>query len=154
MLAVIRIKGMVHLSPAAKMTLKLLKLDRVNQCVLMIESNEIKKMIKKINSLITYGEINQTTLKKMLEKRGRITGNKKIGIASIQENNFKDLEDLTGKIIASKKGMKDFSFVKPIFRLAPPKKGFERRGIKRSFTIGGAAGYRGQKINELLVRMI
>ncbi|MCK5561102.1 MAG: 50S ribosomal protein L30, partial [Thermoplasmata archaeon] len=41
---------------------------------------------------------------------------------------------------------------KPIIRLHPPRKGYE--GIKRAYTVGGALGYRGKKINELLARMI
>lgn len=41
-----------------------------------------------------------------------------------------------------------------VVRLGPPRKGFGRKGIKAPFTIGGALGYRGEKINELLMRMI
>lgn len=39
-------------------------------------------------------------------------------------------------------------------RLAPPKKGFERKGIKVAFKVGGALGDRGQAINDLIARMI
>jgi large subunit ribosomal protein L30 len=38
--------------------------------------------------------------------------------------------------------------------LAPPVKGFGRKGIKKSFSLGGALGYRGDKINDLIKRMI
>lgn len=44
--------------------------------------------------------------------------------------------------------------MKKFFRLQPPKKGFERKGIKTSFSAGGALGYRGEKINDLIKRMI
>lgn len=43
---------------------------------------------------------------------------------------------------------------KKFFRLSPPKKGFGRNGIKRSFNIGGALGYRGAEINNLIKRML
>ena len=43
--------------------------------------------------------------------------------------------------------------IKP-FRLNPPKGGFERKGIKVSFKSGGALGYRGEKINTLIKRML
>lgn len=43
---------------------------------------------------------------------------------------------------------------KKFYRLAPPRKGFERKGIKKSFSVGGALGYRGEKINELITRMV
>lgn len=40
------------------------------------------------------------------------------------------------------------------FRLSPPKKGFERKGIKKPFSKGGALGNRKNKINELIKRML
>ena len=40
------------------------------------------------------------------------------------------------------------------FRLNSPRGGFERAGIKRSFAVGGALGYRGSGINDLIRRMI
>ena len=40
------------------------------------------------------------------------------------------------------------------FRLSPPKKGYERKGIKRPFKLGGALGDRGEKINDLILRML
>jgi len=43
---------------------------------------------------------------------------------------------------------------KKFYRLNPPRKGFGRKGIKRSFAVGGALGYRGDKINNLLERMV
>ena len=41
-----------------------------------------------------------------------------------------------------------------VYFLAPPVGGFERKGIKQSFTIGGALGERGEAINKLLAKMI
>ncbi len=43
---------------------------------------------------------------------------------------------------------------KNIFHLNPPKKGFERKGIKKSFASGGALGYRKDKINDLIKKML
>ena len=44
--------------------------------------------------------------------------------------------------------------MKKFFRLSPPRKGFGRKGIKFAFTKGGALGYRGIKINDLIKRML
>ncbi len=53
-----------------------------------------------------------------------------------------------------KKAKKDHKGrIKP-FRLSPPKGGFERKGIKVSFKSGGALGYRGEKINNLIKKML
>ena len=43
---------------------------------------------------------------------------------------------------------------KKFFSLATPKGGFERKGIKKPFVVGGALGYRGEKINELILKML
>lgn len=40
------------------------------------------------------------------------------------------------------------------FRLNPPSKGYGRKGIKIAFSQGGALGYRGEKINDLIKRML
>lgn len=42
----------------------------------------------------------------------------------------------------------------PVFHLSPPRKGFGRKGIKIPFSQGGATGYRGKDINDLLGRML
>jgi large subunit ribosomal protein L30 len=41
-----------------------------------------------------------------------------------------------------------------VVRLNPPKKGFGRKGIKMPFKLGGALGDRGEKINDLITRML
>jgi len=40
------------------------------------------------------------------------------------------------------------------YRLNPPRKGFGRKGIKVPFVSGGALGYRGDRINDLIIRML
>jgi len=68
-----------------------------------------------------------------------------------------EVDEETFKLLVEKRGQKDpedNSKLKPFFRLCPPRKGFERKGIKRTFTEGGALGYRGSKMNDLLKRMI
>lgn len=41
-----------------------------------------------------------------------------------------------------------------LYRLAPPLKGYGKKGIKYTFKQKGALGYRGDKIKELIERMI
>ena len=38
--------------------------------------------------------------------------------------------------------------------LTPPRGGFERKGVKMPYNKGGALGYRGAAINELITRML
>ena len=41
-----------------------------------------------------------------------------------------------------------------LFRLHPPIGGYERKGIRKGFNQGGALGYRGEKINKLIEKMM
>jgi large subunit ribosomal protein L30 len=49
---------------------------------------------------------------------------------------------------------KDSKLKKKFYRLNSPKKGYGRKGIKVPFSTGGALGYRGDKINDLIKRMM
>ena len=57
-----------------------------------------------------------------------------------------EIEKLLSKIKNTKKDH--------VFRLNPPKGGFERKGIKQPFKTGGALGNRKEKINILIKKMI
>ncbi|MBU0471431.1 MAG: uL30 family ribosomal protein [Nanoarchaeota archaeon] len=70
---------------------------------------------------------------------------------------YGEINDETLKLLISKRGKKNPNNedrTKPFFELAPPKGGFERKGIKKSYNVGGALGYRGTKINDLIKRML
>src|SRR3989344_4255557 len=41
-----------------------------------------------------------------------------------------------------------------VFHLNSPRKGYGRKGVKMPFSKKGAYGYRGDKINDLLMRML
>ena len=53
-----------------------------------------------------------------------------------------------------KKELKDVPGLKTFFKLCPPKGGFETKGIKQPYSLGGVLGYRKDKINELILKML
>jgi large subunit ribosomal protein L30 len=65
-----------------------------------------------------------------------------------------DLKALSSDVFNSKKALKDIPGAKPFFRLKPPTGGFERKGIKQPYSVGGALGYRGKEINILIKKML
>jgi large subunit ribosomal protein L30 len=138
MLAVVRVRGSVNLSPKAKETLKFLKLSRPNHCVLYPKEKSIEGMLNVVHNLVTWGEINNETLEKMIYKRGRMLGDKRV-------------EKKDAKVIAKKISEKKESEIKNVFRLSPPSGGY--KPVKLSFP-KGASGNRGEKINDLLKRML
>ena len=139
-IAVIRIKGSSGMKGDVDDTLNMLRLYKKNFCAVVPDNKDYNGMMKKIKDYATWGEISDGMLRELIEKRG---------------------EDYKGRETDSK-GMirykKFFEFngkkIKKVFRLNSPKKGYGRKGIKHVFSKGGALGYRGEKINDLIARMI
>lgn len=65
---------------------------------------------------------------------------------------YSSIEKLSEAILDNTVKYKDITEVKPLFRLNPPKKGY--RTVKRSFVNRGSLGYRKEKINALIERML
>jgi len=153
-IAIIRVRGKVHLREDISDTMKLLKTTRVNHCSIVDNREQYLGMINKANDYITWGEINAETLSKLLIKRGRLEGDKKLTDDYLKSVKVNSIEELSKDVIAFNKELKDVPGLKPVFRLRPPKKGYDGGGIKHPYSTGGALGYRGEKINELLDKMI
>jgi large subunit ribosomal protein L30 len=151
--AVVRVRGRVGVRKDIADTLKMLRLYKVNHCVIVPETETFKGMLNKVKDYVTYGEIDKDTLVKLILKRGRLPGNKRVNEETIKELMNMSVDELAEKMVNGEIKLKDTP-LKPVFRLHPPKKGFERGGIKKPFTVGGALGYRGEKINDLILRMI
>ncbi len=153
MYAVIRVRGIVNVNYSIRDTMKYLRLNRVNHCVLIPDTPYYTGMLKKAKDYITWGEVNPQTIRDLIIKRGRLIGDQPITPGYVRkETDFKDINELTKAIHRGKIDYKKLNEIKPLFRLAPPVKGYE--GIKRSFIEGGALGYRGKKINDLIGRML
>ena len=80
-------------------------------------------------------------------------GNKRLNEEKIKELMDLSVEELSEKIINDEILLKDTP-LKPVFRLHPPRKGYDKAGIKKPFSVGGSLGYRGDKINTLLEKMM
>ncbi len=151
MFAVIRVRGSMGVRKDIKDTLKMLRLHRINHAVLVEETPDYKGMLQKAKDYITWGEIDKETLASMIRKRGRLPGNKKITEEHIKDKGYSTFKELAAAIIKGETKLEDLD-IKPVFRLHPPRKGYE--SVKKSFKEGGSLGYRGDKINELIQRMI
>jgi large subunit ribosomal protein L30 len=151
--AVVRVRGIINVKPDIKRTLQLLSLTKANHCVLFEENANIKGMLQVAKDYITWGEIEKDVLSKLIKTRGMLEGDKDLTEDFIKSaTSFDNIEKLSQAIVDNKFKYKEIPNIKPIFRLNPPKKGYE--GIKRSFKNGGALGYRGKEINKLIGRMI
>jgi len=153
MFAVIRVRGQPDVNVDIRRTMELMNLTRVNHCVIVPENDVTKGMLQKAKDYITWGEVNEATLADMIRIRGRLAGDIAITDEYLNANTeFGTVADMAKAVISSDYKMKDVEGAKAVFRLHPPAKGYE--GIKRSYRNGGALGYRGEAINELIARML
>ena len=68
---------------------------------------------------------------------------------------FGTITEETYKELVEKRGEKGpDGKLKKYFRLHPPRGGFEKKGIKQPFGLGGALGHRKDKMNDLIKKML
>ena len=151
--AVIRVRGQPDVNRDIEYTMGLLGLTRVNHLVIVPENDSTKGMLQVVKDYCTWGEVDEATLAALIRARGKLAGDKDITDDYLKENSeFATVDDLAKAIIENNYKMRDVEAAKPVFRMHPPVKGYE--GNKRSFQNGGALGYRGAAINDLINRML
>jgi len=139
-LAAIRLRGKTQIKTTTEDTLKTLRLYKNNFCAVFPNTPIYVGMLKGAKDYITWGEIDDETYKLLIEKRGEnFTGREQDSRGKIKYNDYIEINN--------KK-------IKKYFRLNPPRKGLGRKGLKHSFKEGGALGYRGTAIIDLIKRMV
>jgi large subunit ribosomal protein L30 len=152
--AVLRVRGRTHIKYGIADTMRILGLTRKNY-LMIITNKDLLPMVNKAKDYLTWGTVDEKTISALLVSRGRVAGDKKLTDAYVKSNSkFADIKSLAAAVAKGEAKLKDVNGLKPVFRLNPPRKGFERGGIKHPYTVGGALGPRGDKIKELLERML
>ena len=152
MYAVVRVRGQVNVRYTIEDTMKMLRLHKVNHCVLVPENPHFKGMVQKVKDYVAYGKVDAKTLAEILENRGRLEGGTLLTEEYIRENTAYDsIQAFAEAVIEGKASLKDVPKLKPVFRLHPPRKG--HAGIKRTVQQGGVLGNHDEDINVLLHKM-
>ncbi len=152
-LAVVKVRGSIRAQREARETLDRLHLARSNHTVLVDNRPSYMGMLYRVQNYVTWGEVSKETVTLLLKKRGRLAGGKKLTDKYAQKIGYKSLDALADAIVSCTAEYPKLPDVQPIFKLPPPSKGFKGK-TKKSFSAGGEAGYRGEKINELIERMV
>jgi large subunit ribosomal protein L30 len=152
-LVAVRVRGTVSAMAEVRETLELLHLTHTNHAILIDSRPAYHGMLQRVNNYVTWGEPTKETVAAMLQKRGRLTGSKKITDEYLQKADYKSFDDLAEAIVACKVAFQKLPDTQPLFKLHPPSKGYKGK-TKKSFKAGGEAGYRGEAINDLIKRMI
>jgi large subunit ribosomal protein L30 len=152
MYAVVRVRGQVNVRYTIEDTMKMLRLHKINHCVLVPEDPHFKGMVMKVKDYVAFGKVDAKTLADILENRGRLEGNIRLTEEYIRENTAYDsIQAFAEAVIEGKASLKDIPKLKPVFRLHPPRKG--HAGIKRTVQQGGVLGNHDKDINVLLHKM-
>lgn len=151
-LAVVRIRGRVNVNQEVEDTLRMLRLNRVNNCVIIDNRDSYSGMLQKVKDYVTWGEVDKDDVALILKNRSALVGGRRLTDSYVKSNTkFKSIEDFAKAFADFKCELTDIPNLKPVFRLHPPRRG--HGGIKRAFTVGGALGNRGKEIKDLIYRM-
>lgn len=143
-LAVIRVRGLIGIERKIKDTMNMLHLKKKHNCVILPENNPVYLgMVIKIKDYVTFGAVSDETLKLLLSKCLKRKDKKKVSA---------ELVEKTLKILKEGRLLKDVEEIIPVLSLNPPKKGFEKEGIKKTYVQGGALGKR-DNMDDLIKRM-
>ncbi|AXV38289.1 MAG: 50S ribosomal protein L30 [Methanobacterium sp. BRmetb2] len=152
MITAIRVRGTAGVNKDINDTLLMLKLNRINHAVLIPENPSYQGMLVKSKDYITWGEIDEESLSQLIKERGELIGGNKVTDAYLKENtDYSSIMDLSKALLESKVKLEDVN-IKPVFRLHPPRKGYEN--TKKSFKEGGSLGYREDQIKDLIKKMV
>lgn len=152
-LGVVRVRGTANIRRDVRDTLEMLHLPRPNHCVVVPPREEYLGMLRKTKDYVTWGELNPEVLSKLLTSKARVMGDRPLTAEFVKKSlGFPSLKALSKALVDGEAEMTKLEGVKPVFRLHPPKRGYE--GTKRPYANGGALGYRGESINDLILRML
>ncbi len=152
-LVAVRIRGTVSAKREARETLKMLHLIRNNYAVLIDDRPSLVGMLRAARNYLTWGEISKEAVTELMQKRARLAGNRKLTDEYIQKTGNKSMAELAGKVFNRELEYWHLPNIQPVFKLRPPTKGY-KGNIKKGYAAGGELGYRGDKINELIMRMM
>ena len=149
---VVRIRGQADIPHWATNTLKLLKLDKKFRATIIPAKENTLGMLNKIKHYISWQEIDISTTKELLDKKGRKSGYKKITTEDLSEIGFKTMDELASSLTEGKSSLSKLKPLKPWFALSPPKHGF-KRSTKRLYNQKGVLGHN-KELATLVKRMM
>lgn len=152
----VRVRGAPGMRRKILDTLKMLRMHKVNHGVLIWGTSSFEGMLVKCKDYISYGEIDEKTLIRLLRARGKVEGNHPLTEEHLKNlTNYKSFRELAKALLSGEIQYREKYIykIKPVFRLHPPRKG-HRGTIKKHYNEGGTLGHIGIYINELIHKML
>lgn len=152
MIAIVRIRGLKHVRPDIRKALDTLNLDRKNHCV-VVSLDEKDQMLMKVRDYTAYGKVTNDVLAKLIQKRGRMEGDKPVSVDVLKKNKINSYADLATALDGKKTTLETMG-IKRVFRLNSPKKGYGKIGMKKPTELKGPLGFHPEGMDELLSQMM
>jgi len=162
LLFVVRIVGIIKLSPKPRKVLQLLRMRQLHNGVFLKVNKPILQMLKLIQPYVTYGYPTLKTVRELIYKRGfgkvnkqriPLSDNAIIGDALGEKHGLYGMEDLIHEIYTVGPNFKQANnFLWP-FKLSAPNGGFTVKRHSYCEMKGGDWGNREEEINALIRRM-
>jgi large subunit ribosomal protein L30 len=146
---VVRVRGSIHAKHEIGETLRCLHLTRPNHATVVPEEPAFRGMLTRVQGYVTWGEADEETVALLIAARGRDARGLPLG-AGPAAPGAGGATPLAQAVLAN--GLPRAPGLRPLFRLRAPKGGW--RSTKKPFTLGGALGYRGRAINDLVRKML
>jgi large subunit ribosomal protein L30 len=148
---VVRVRGTIHAREEVDETLRHLHLTRPNHATVVPERPEFRGMLTRVQGYVTWGEADAETVDLLVRARGSArTGGRLAPAGNDGTPGATDVAEASRRVADS--GVAAVPTLRPLFRLKAPKGGW--RSTKKPFSRGGALGYRGRAINDLVRRMV
>ncbi|MGC8516388.1 MAG: uL30 family ribosomal protein [Candidatus Acidifodinimicrobium sp.] len=138
----VRIRSIIRANASIRRAIVALNLKKQNNAVILDKNPAMMGLLRQAEGVITYGELDKDTAAKLIGKALKREGKK-----------VDDLNAFIDSFFDGKSKLQDIG-LKNVFRLHPPRGGFGRKGKDVPFQVGGSIGYRKEKINDLLNRMM
>jgi len=157
---VIRIRGILGVSPKPRKILQLFRLRQINNGVFVRLNDSTKKMLTLIEPYVAWGYPDLATIRKLVYARGFVKRDKQ----RIPLNDNRLVEEQLGSLglVCVEDLVHQIKTVGPYFsqvnkflwnfKLHPPRGGWRR--IRLHYCEGGDAGNREELVNKLISRMI
>jgi len=158
---VLRVRGIIGVSPKVKKILQLLRLRQIHNGVFVRVNAATTKMLRLIEPFIAYGYPNLKSVKDIVYKRGfgKVSGQRipisdnTVVSAALGSLGMNCIEDVIHEIFTCGPNFKAVSnFLWPV-KMTSPKGGFVGKMLNHH-NEGGSCGQQGDKINQLIKKML
>jgi len=159
---VIRIRGIIGVSPKAKKVMQLFRLRQIHNATFVKLNEATIRMLRLIEPYVAYGIPSRSTIQNLIYKRGfgKLNGQRipiqhnRVIEEGLGEYGIRCTADLIHELVTCGPHFKQANnFLWP-FKLSSPTGGFSRKTKMLHYLEGGESGNRGEEINKMLRKML